>query len=567
MPLEKNIFGGTKRFRVRAFDEDNKELDQTSEIEAQKSDKESETIIVPEEDSMMELRTTSNLIFLQVEHAGMMGGKVIGRCQIHRLDPRCSQIWPYALNDLDGNEIKRGIELKVVEHQPPVIPVSGPFGTGRPGSIVGPNSPFTPHTSTSTSRQLGAAGINDMNHGVSAMFEFDRATDLPLPTDVSAKEVVLTIIEDEHERELQRLGPFKAFAQKGGQQLLMAECKGARVFAHAPLHFGGHAKEGAMFVRVAISYMRDSGALDLIGITEPIKVTWRPETKKYYEIRRGRSQVLGGVYLTHRLMTEGEIATGAAPGIPSTASRRQQQMAGPREMYQQLSGRTGNFPLGSPEEAFEQAAINAEAQNRALLQHCKVVDPHSHENAPHVRVVNGYREWDSLDSLFRTMGPNPLAQCEDLGATVTRAYSERTSVLRELIPKLRPAMSPTDEQLNLNLIEMMYGQDPKRVEQALRPLLCKDPEEIAATKDMKWCPDPPIYAPLRNMDPQDKQLLRLACYDPTQNAKLMFADVNPNYRINEDIWGVLADYKTARSLLVQKPDAAHRRVKDECIMA
>jgi len=565
MPLEKNIFGGTKRFRVKAFDDDNRELDQTSEIEAHKSDKEADTIIVPEEDSMMELRTTSNLIFLQVEHAGMMGGKVIGRCQIHRLDPRCSQIWPYALNDLDGNPVNCGIELKVIEHQPPAMPVSGPLG-GRP-SMVGPSSPFTPHT-TSTSRPLGAAGIQDMNHGVSAMFDFDKVIDLPLPTDPTAQELVLTVLDKEHDRELQRVGPFKAREQKGGRQLIMAEFVGARVFAHAPLQFGGDAKEGAMFVRVAISYQRASGVLDLIGITEPIKVTWRPESKKYYEIRpRGRNQVLGGVYLTHRLMTEGEISAGATTGIPAAAGRRQQNMGAPREVHQQLSGRTGNFPAGSPEEAFEQAALNAEAQNRALLQQCKMVDSHSHESAPHVRVVNGYREWDSLDSLFRTMGPNPLAQCEELGATVTRAYSERTSVLRELIPKLRPAMSPADEQLNLKLIEMMYDKDPKEVEQALRPLLCKDPEEIAATKDMRWCPDPPIYAPLRAMDPQDKQQLRLACYDPTQNAKLMFADANPNYRINEDIWGVLADYKTARSLLVQKPDAAHKRVKDECIMA
>jgi len=562
MPLEKTIFGGTKRFRVRAFDDENRELDQTSEIEAPKSDKEAETINVPEEDSTMELSTTSNLIFLQVEHAGMMGAKFIGRCQIHRLDPRCSQIWPYALNNLDGDPVNCGIELKVIEHQPPAMPVSGPFGAGRSGSI-GPNSPFTPHTTTSTGRQLGAAGIQDMNHGVSAMFEFDKATDLPLPTDKSAKQLVLQLLDAE-EDELQRVGPFTARAQKGGRQLLMAECAGARVFAHAPLRFGGDAKEGAMFVRVAISYVRGSGVLDLVGITEPIKVTWRPAAKEYYEIRpRGRSQVLGGVYLTHRLMTEGEISAGAAAGIPATVGRRS-NMGVPREVHQQLSGRTGNFPAGSLEEAFEQAAINAEAQNRALLQHCKVLDPHSHE---HVRVVHGYREWANLDELFRTMGPNPLAQSEELGATVTRAYTEKTSVLRELIPKLRPAMSPTDEQLNLKLIEMMYGQDPKRVEQSLRPLLCKDPEEIAATKDMRWCPDPPIYAPLRSMDAQDKQLLRLACFDPTQNAKLMFADVNPNYRINEDIWGVLADYKTARSLLVQKPDAAHKRVKDECIMA
>jgi len=137
MPLEKTIFGGAKRFRVRAFDDENRELDQTSEIEAPKSDKEAETINVPEEDSTMELSTTSNLIFLQVEHAGMMGANIIGRCQIHRLDPRCSQIWPYALNDLDGDPVNCGIELKVIEHQPPVMPVRAHSVLGEQAALLG----------------------------------------------------------------------------------------------------------------------------------------------------------------------------------------------------------------------------------------------------------------------------------------------------------------------------------------------------------------------------------------------------------------------------------------------
>mmetsp|Transcript_25972 Transcript_25972/g.61291 ORF Transcript_25972/g.61291 Transcript_25972/m.61291 type:complete len:270 (+) Transcript_25972:102-911(+) len=269
-------------------------------------------------------------------------------------------------------------------------------------------------------------------------------------------------------------------------------------------------------------------------------------------------------------MTEGEMAggSGSAADLGAQNRRRQQPKIGaPAEGHLRVSGRTNNFPAGSPEEAFEQAAINCEAQNRALLQRCKMTDTNSGEDELHVRTVNGYREWDNLDSLFSSMGPNPLAHSEDLGPSVARSYCETTNMLKELVPKFGPTGSVADEQLNLRLVHMMYGEDPWKVTQTLRPVMCKDPKEIAATRDMQWCPDPPVYAPLRNMSEQDKETMRLACFDPRQNAKLMFVDANPNYRVDEDVWGVLSDYKSARSLIVPKPETAHRRVKDDCIMS
>jgi len=381
------------------------------------------------------------------------------------------------------------------------------------------------------------------------------------------------VMDEEKNRELRRVGPFDAKDQRGGfRRLVMADCRGARVFARAPLHFGGSAEEGAMFLRVGIFYLKGPADMELIGITDPIKVSWRPAEKKYYEVRQTATRkVLGGVYLTHRLMTEGEMAgvhPGAADvGAPSGPGRRP-QVGAPAQADVRVSGRTGHFPPGSREEALEQAAINAEAQNRALLQRCRIADPGGADGGEgHVRTVNGYRQWDSLDSLFASMGPNVMAHSEELGPSVARSYCERTNMLKELVPKLGPTGSTADEQLNLRLVDMMYGEDPWKVTQTLRPVVCKDPQEIAATEDMTWCPDPPVYAPLRNMSEQDKETLRLACFDPRQSAKLAFADANPNYRIEEDVWGVLADYRTARSLVVPKPESAHRRVKDDCLMA
>lgn len=85
---------------------------------------------------------------------------------------------------------------------------------------------------------------------------------------------------------------------------------------------------------------------------------------------------------------------------------------------------------------------------------------------------------------------------------------------------------------------------------------------------MNWPPEPPVYAPIANLNPSDQETQRLANYDPIQCAKLPFADVNPNYCINQDIWGALGDAKAANALLMQKPDHWKiKRVKDDCIMA
>lgn len=142
----------------------------------------------------------------------------------------------------------------------------------------------------------------------------------------------------------------------------------------------------------------------------------------------------------------------------------------PLELDRRVSGRTGNFPHGSPEEAIEQAVINAEAQrlcrrlfeglrrlklkrstcetlknrlerrlkgflkgsfsprNRALLQRCKKEDSNSPHDFPGMRMVNGWREWENMDAIFESMGPNPLVMSEDLGPQVSRGYQHTSNI-------------------------------------------------------------------------------------------------------------------------------------------
>jgi len=591
MPIETTMLGRAMNYRIRVYNDAQREIGPLIEIAGSTPPgQDMETIAVPPSKGTIRLKShVSQLLYVEVELVGgLLGGTSVGTCQIHRLDPRSSQVWPYALSTKSGEGANCGVELKIVEEgvPPPFAgsaaqfsmgaPLSGaPFG-GRPSAML----PSAPGSSLSMPGKRNDHQVPHLTHGVSALLEFDKVQDVPYPRAKQLKEVELVVLSDETHKELRRIGPFAAMDQGAnkavGGRLARANCAGSSVFVQEPIHFGGASEEGAIYLRISVSFGNSAKrhiAPELIGITNPIKVSWVPTQISYYPLLSREGQTLGGVYLRHRLLTEQEAAaqphneglTGAFE--PHHKSRWMPQIGGPIEPMHRVSGRTGTFPAGSVEEAYEQASINAEAQNRALLQLCKRADPNRHENDPHVSTVNGYREWDSLDSLFATMGPNPLAMSEEVGPAVTRSYKEKHSIMAELKGKLPTALSPADERLNLEMLRMMTHEDPTKVSTALRPVVCKDPDEIVASKDMSWCPDPPVYAPIRNLRDEDKETLRLACYAPEMDSQLSFVDANPNYRVDEDIWGVLADYKTAESLVVPKHPGQHKRVKDDCIMA
>jgi hypothetical protein len=571
MPLERDILGAKKGYRVRVYDDHDRELDSTEVIEATHSSDTSHVNVHPR-DGTLEIRTGSQELYLVVEHAGGLINSVIGQCKIHRLDPRSSQIWPYLL-DKDHEPANCGIELKVIEAGgAPMVPM----GSMPPRLSVG----------------APQATMRDMSHGVSAVLELDKVIDIPQPRSEKMRKVLITLLAEDRnaqgpiEKELRRVGPFKIQEQQN--QLVTADCLGSRVYVQPTIHFGGDANEGAMYLKIRVSYVEDvkvnKSSIEVIGVTALIKVTWQRTAKKYYEIRQQNpetgattDQVLGGIYLSHHLMTDAEVTTETSRSTAASPRKQQQQAppaghasppGGPLESHRPISGRTGNFPAGSPEEAYEQAAVNSDAQNRALLQRCKRSDSTLPAGDPRVKTINGYRHWDSLDSLFSTIGPNPMAMSEEVGPSIARTYVENTSVAGELHKTLAPANSPADELLNMHLMKMMYNGDAFKDEYVLRPIICKDPNEIAMTRDMTWCPDPPNYTPVRNLREDDAETLRLACFHPTQSASLTFADANPNYHINEDVWGAVHAHKAAASLQDEKPPWFRpARVKDECFIA
>jgi hypothetical protein len=716
LPKKKTMLGGvvekSKGYRVTAYDEFENELDYTETIKPNSKSQSGEEpaggsqhdlryepqIIVAPWRGIMDLQTDTQVIYVEVHHKGTTRGQeedFIGRCKIHRFDPRSQQVWPYQLEKQSGSSAHCGIELKLTEGLRPPGPVSPMMGTPGDSSMMGmPTGPMLPPTAgapfgSHPSQAAfgtsfgGAFGRLPGMPSVSAVLEFDRLGDIPKPTKTHAKfhKLLITVVAQEapkakppskgvcgpdeddaekqtkpKEKELQNVGPFTVHQQQADEKLQDADCLNARVFVQNVLHFGGQAGEGTMYLSIRASYVDDvkvsNGSVELVGSTAPIKISWERRTKQVYKILQMDPETksiteksIGYICLSHHLMTDAETAksgimkSGVTTSVgPSSAQKSEDtgpepcksrwpapgdrvyrsdgqryvssygwELApgalavvvdvdrdgdfklrnpegnaskwifrenfmyakeGPEVGRRPINGRTGNFPKGSPEEAYEQAAINCDAQNRALLQRVKIHDRTSHSNDPRVENINGYRHWDSLDTLFSSMGPNPMTVSDEVGASVARCYKQTTSVAEEINRLLPPAFGPADAMLNGEMVKMMFKDDPTKVETMLRPVICKDPNEIAMCQDMAWAPDPPVYSPIRNLRQDDLETLRLACYHPTQNASLLFPDVNPEYRITEDIWGVSHSLKASRSLQVDKP-WWHRqpRVKDDCIMA
>eukprot|EP00933_Yihiella_yeosuensis_P018047 TRINITY_DN14971_c1_g6_i1.p1 TRINITY_DN14971_c1_g6~~TRINITY_DN14971_c1_g6_i1.p1 ORF type:complete len:901 (+),score=139.42 TRINITY_DN14971_c1_g6_i1:110-2812(+) len=642
MPVEDAFFGGVKTYCVRVLDGDMNELARTPDISGLPAEmivgKETQTFDVTEHQGALDILTDAKLIYLQVEHGGgLLGGKVIGRCHISRVDSRSKSQWPYALSDLDDKPLERGIELRVHEGKRPqkaAVNLIAPSistiqpGHGGHGSTVNPpismgEGPLSTQMHSQMGSQMNQPGymqswmnptqrpsalpsehvhhfarmsqvgeMEDLSHGVSTKLVFSGALDLPPPNTMKggnglfgggSPQVLVSILNETGSKELRRIGLFATHQQGKCLSINFPKShngQGTAMFIQTQLHFGGVSEEGSQFVKIALSYAQGTGPrepTELIGITDLIQVTWKPKTLETFVLTNpnDKSKMQGSIRLSEcRLVTEAQASRERSREENHIAAenKRMQAMVGPvLDPSMQSSGRTGNFPPGSQEEAFEQAAINAEAQNRALLQRVKKDDPNSLKdfisNQPNIRVVNGFREWDSLDGLFHSMGPNPLTLSEELGPAVARGYQHVSSIAKEVAPRLSPAQTPADQLVNVEMLRMMYKHDPTQVKTAVRPVICKDPHQIAGPRDMSWCPDPPVYVPMRNMNESDKETLRLACYEPGQIAAIGFNDANPNYRMHEDIWALMNQEKDARSHFHPHHDTRYRRVKDDCMMA
>ena len=81
---------------------------------------------------------------------------------------------------------------------------------------------------------------------------------------------------------------------------------------------------------------------------------------------------------------------------------------------------------------------------------------------------------DSLDEVFRTMGPNPLCMSEELGAQVARSYQHTTTVAKEVGARLGPANTPADQMLNVEMLRMYTKEDPTKVTATVRPVVCRN---------------------------------------------------------------------------------------------
>jgi hypothetical protein len=421
---------------------------------------------------------------------------------------------------------------------------------------------------------MGPMMMSGQRGGLFAVLEVDKIRDM-IPPDFNDSEVLMWLIGEDDGKDnvvlQENIGPFEV-RKKPTSNLYEADCNRYVMRAQGQLHFGGEHRDGAMRFRLNVRYRRKGGNhTQNVGTSEDIMISFKHQRAVAIKLLSSSGNTVGHIFVSYHLdMQDHRRRPGLnrRPGphgiqAPIVGSAPEQ----PAEVPYMVRGRTMNFEPFSIEEANEAAWINAGAQNRAMLQRMKKYDiNYDPDNGDErlMRRTGKTREWANLDALFYTMGPNPLAMSEEVGAAVCRGYQDLTSVVKEVGKDVGPFydVSPADAAVNDQLLRQMSVQEnPFKVQATVRPVICKSPDEIAVTKDMRWLPDPPMYVPVRNLSDMDKETLRLASYDPSQSAKLMFWDVTPAYEPDNDIWETNEEFEPFDGMLPR------RRVKDECLMA
>jgi len=573
---------------------------------------------------------------------------------------------------------------------------------------------------TGTLPTSGAFGSGAAPQSVFVLVEIDKLTDLPGPVGGGPGMVMLGLTRANGGGAIgPPAGPFPTDAQGNLRQAVNLQGR-----LEAQVSMEDQAK-GAMDVCVMAIYQGNQP--QAIG-RAPLSVSWKPEPLKYTQLSDDKQQSAGGIYLAHRFVQEADLQRSMIRPAAPAAVPQQKERRPPNNSQLDTNTRSGKFKRGSDQEVIETAALAMEAQNRALHQRVNLATQYSSEVSADQQTAagsmwqneNGYRDWSTLDSVFITMGPNYVAQSNEVGANVCRVYEERTSVWQEIKNKngLRPA-NAAEEPYAKELVGTMYRGDPDAVQKTLRPVICKDVKDIAreGLRDAKklpvlrvnvlnaqnlrtnegfiqgevhpkvvveipgkpgskwetraasdgrhvqwneegvipgynygdalkitvvdkgwlgfvgethlgearlggsdfypeafnaglplagasggnspnkpgqqraenrtatinlaiiveeptgsgsnWPPYPPMYAPVSNLNESDQETQRLANWDVKQNCKLPFADVNPNYQVNEDIWGAQATGKAVGEnvFLEKPPDWQQPRVKDQCPIA
>eukprot|EP00435_Cladocopium_sp_Y103_P029198 s968_g7.t1 len=306
VPVESGMFvKDAKTYQLRVMDHKRKELARSEEIQGLEDSQlhglTTQTFSIPEELGTLHAKTLSKTIQVEVEFTGIMGA-TIGTCQINRLDFRSSKPWPYEVTS--DNKVVCGIELCVVEDEPMVTsPMLYSSGMGM----------------MQLHQVMSDKDVEDVQHNLSC-------------------------------KELRKIGLFQSDV-RSGNQLASVDFKETRAFVRDRMYWGGDAQDGAQYIKIAISYGKRSGnatSTEIIGITDPIKVSWKEE-KEYIKLwNPDNRRLLGGIYLSYRLVTEAEAV---ADGTMKSGRVALPQITAPVELERRVSGRTGNFAPGSAEEA------------------------------------------------------------------------------------------------------------------------------------------------------------------------------------------------------------------------
>lgn len=352
---------------------------------------------------------------------------------------------------------------------------------------------------------------------VVACVDVDKVTDLPAPQGGESAEVTITLEKAvQANMQTHSIGPFKLdvqgklasgqIAQKLLSRLTMMDLA-----------------TGAVDLRIIAEYKGTGfsavfGNSQQIGATAPFAVSWTPESSKYlpFLAMDGSGRTVGGINVSYRFVRDSAALHQELP-----ANKQQQSWIAPKSSTAKnnlanddelsiwpptVCGQSGKFsardesgkqdPKGAQSEILEMACLALEGQNRALLQKTNIAHSAKQmferqqkkaekKEAKTWRLPNGYRDWDGLDGVFMTLGPNYVAQSTEIGVPICRVYEDNTSISKELRqkPGFGAGDTPQEKAVQKMMIKTLFNGDPDHIFQNLRPVGCKnantiDPNEL-----------------------------------------------------------------------------------------
>eukprot|EP00397_Hematodinium_sp_SG-2012_P008984 GEMP01009056.1.p1 GENE.GEMP01009056.1~~GEMP01009056.1.p1 ORF type:complete len:914 (+),score=190.28 GEMP01009056.1:332-3073(+) len=569
-------------YRVCVVSAEGKQLGATSWVEA-----DGDTANFPANWQVIRMKTRAASLRAFVETQGQWSNERIGWVNLHRLDPRSGTRTCYTMESEDGTELDSGGLTCIFEENPVVN-----NGLGSRTTI-----------------QARAAD----EHGVVCVLEIDKVTHLPAPSMLQQSNVTIRVLDQDGQL-LTTLGPFPVKPQPENASKRYVSVQ-QRVGVKGPLHYDavdeprgtvGH-REGTMLLRLEVGYLANIGQAGNIGTCE-IASSWITREPRTLPFGNGCN-----VHVVHQLMHEKQWmvqrsqppATSSLP--PPAGDLQAESPVKPVMPAPSLWDTAMHRVKGkSVQEELNESMINNEYVATRVRD--KVRESLEPVATFRKRMASG-RHWQTLDALFKSMGPSPTSNSEVYGPQLCRGASSIPPLADNDANKVTLGTVDIGQHVQRRPKDWKWGDDDggagnigtifhiDRIQQ-----ICgvewdngiahnhyrigknskHDLAQVNADADHTAIPwvaqsgaqlrdifkhgkPEPHYLPMSKLRPDSIDAVKYSSYRKERDAKLSFADAVTGYRSKEDIWAASSGDRSRNKSGLPVPGI--RCVKDDCIMA